>query len=184
MKISVFIYGLTGGGATRRVVTLAEGWAEKGHEVQLVVVNPKGPLYDRVKRGPLKLVPLRFGPWEPLVRLLPRRKQIFWSRFPLAVYLKKETPDLFLSAANHVHLTALVAKIRSKVSLPFVLRLSNHVRASLLRSRGFKAFKNRLKLRTIKRLYPEADFIVAVSQGILEDLLALIPFQGAHGGGL
>lgn len=44
MHIAIFIYGLTGGGATRRTLTLAEGFCCAGHSVDMVVVNGKGPL--------------------------------------------------------------------------------------------------------------------------------------------
>ncbi|HFA59705.1 MAG TPA: hypothetical protein ENJ83_03340, partial [Rhodospirillales bacterium] len=36
--IAVFIYGLTGGGAQRRTVTLANAFAACGHQVDLVLV--------------------------------------------------------------------------------------------------------------------------------------------------
>ncbi len=176
MLLALFIYGLTGGGATRRVITLAEGWARRGHEVRLLVVRPEGPLYERVRKGPLKLVPLDFGPLDPLLKKLPRRQQIFLSRWPLARYLRQEPPEIFLSAANHVHLVSLSARKKSREAIPLVLRVSNHIRASLTQKKGLKAFKSRLRLHFLKKSLSQADFIVAVSQGVLEDLLTLVPF--------
>ena len=176
MQIALFIYGLTGGGATRRVVTLAEGWAQEGHDVRLIVVDPSGPLKERILKGPLKLVPLSFGVWTPWVRKLSRRQRTFWARWPLARYLREDPPDVFLSAANHAHLSALAARRKGAPQVPLVLRLSNHVRASLLRKKGLKGLKGRFRLASVKKRYPEADFIVGVSQGILDDLLSLIPY--------
>ena len=54
--IALFIYGPTGGGATRRSFTLAEGFADRGHRVDLVVVNAEGPLSESVPDGVTLLV--------------------------------------------------------------------------------------------------------------------------------
>ncbi len=174
MRIAVFIYGLTGGGATRRVVSLAKGWNQAGHRVDLVVVEPRGPLLPEI--GELNLIPLDFGPLQPLLGFLSRRLRVFLSRFPLARYLRQNPVDLFLSAANHAHLTALAARRLSKTSVPLILRLSNHLSGSLGGQTGFRGLKAKRRLGLIKRHYPEADFIVAVCQAVLEDLLKLIPY--------
>ncbi len=42
--LALFIFGLSGGGAQRRTVTLANGFAERGHRVDLVVVRANGPI--------------------------------------------------------------------------------------------------------------------------------------------
>ena len=38
MRIALFIYSLRGGGAQQRALTLANGFAERGHVVDLVVI--------------------------------------------------------------------------------------------------------------------------------------------------
>ncbi len=174
MRIAVFLYGLTGGGATRRILTLAKGWAQEGHEVDLVVVKAKGPL--RKETFPLRVVALDFGPWRRLTRLFSRRLQIFFSRFPLAKYLRGSSPDVFLSAANHAHLAALGARRLARKDVPLILRLSNHLSGAVKGSRGTKKAWSFLRLAIIKRRYPEADFVIAVCQDVLRDFLTLIPY--------
>ena len=44
--IAVFIYALTGGGAQRRTVTLANGFAECGHDVDLVTAGAPVAVQD------------------------------------------------------------------------------------------------------------------------------------------
>ena len=50
LRIAVFLYGPTRGGATRRGLTLAEGFASRGHEVDLVMARRDGPLSGRISR--------------------------------------------------------------------------------------------------------------------------------------
>ncbi len=174
MKIGFFLYGLTGGGATRRVVTLIEGLLGHGHQVDLLVIEPRGPLFKKVKGLPLNLVPLgvpALGGW------LKRRLRLRLVVPKLAAYLARNRLDVFLSGANHAHLPAVKAWQRAGRPCPLVLRLSNHITGALKVGRTWpKNWLNSLKLKTIKRLYPRADFWIGVCESILKDALALMPF--------
>ena len=55
--IAIYIYGPSGGGATRRTLTLAGGFAKRGHRVDLVVVDAAGPLAGDLPEG-VRLVAL------------------------------------------------------------------------------------------------------------------------------
>ncbi len=166
MKISAFIYGLTWGGATRRLLSLLEGFSERGHQVELVVVDSSGPLWKEIPEG-VRLYQLNQGPLGYIFPLLSRRSKMSFSKFALARYLKTADFDLFLSAANHAHVTALSAKVLSGSKRPFVLRLSSHVTASLKNSRKLS---KRIRFLQAKRLYPKADMIIAVSRAVKDDL--------------
>jgi glycosyltransferase involved in cell wall biosynthesis len=167
--IALFIYGPSGGGATRRTLTLAGGFAERGHRVDLVVVDADGPLATDVPAD-VRLVVLD----APLIRLAGRMKRrrrkrrITASTFALARYLRRERPDVLMSAANHVHLTALFARRISRAPVRLVLRVSNHLTQSHLGGAG-RARPNRLKLA--RHAYGWADAIIGVSQGIADDLV-------------
>ncbi len=167
MRISAFIYGLTWGGATRRLLTLLNGLWQRGHQVELVVVDATGPLAKDHLEG-IKLHILKQGVLAPFFPLLSRRSRMSLSKFALAQYFKNTNAQLFLSAANHAHITALSAKILSGSNLPFVLRLSSHVTASLKKS---TKLSKRLRFLQAKRLYPRADRIIAVSNAVAEDLV-------------
>ena len=167
--IALFIYGPSGGGATRRSLTLAGGFADRGHRVDLVVVNAEGPLAEGVPDG-VTLVVLD----SLLIRLArrlnrgQRKRSIKASSFALARYLWRERPDVLMSAANHVHLTALFATRLSRAPVRLVLRVSNHLTQSHLGGTG-RPRPYRLKLA--RRAYGWADAIIGVSQGITDDLV-------------
>ncbi len=166
MKISAFIYGLTWGGATRRLLSLLGGFAERGNKVELVVVDSSGPLREEIPEG-VRLYQLNQGPLGLIFPLLSRRGKMSLSKFALSRYMKTADFDLFLSAANHAHITALSAKVLSGSKRPFVLRLSSHVTVSLKKSRKLS---KRIRFLQAKRLYPKADMIIAVSRAVKEDL--------------
>jgi glycosyltransferase involved in cell wall biosynthesis len=167
--IAIFIYGLTGGGATRRTLTLANGFAERGHRVDLLVLNPRGPA-ERDLSPLVNLVRLdslgirtcgRIG-WRK------RKNQVVAGTTELARYLRREQPDVLMSAANHVHLSALTARALARVPVRLVLRVSTHLTDSHLsgarRPRPFR-------LRWARRRYGGADAAIGVSKGIAEDLI-------------
>jgi glycosyltransferase involved in cell wall biosynthesis len=166
--IAIFIYGPSGGGATRRTLTLAEGFAARGHRVDLVVVSAAGPLAGDLPPG-VSLVVLDSA-WIRLAGRLarkPRRNRVRASAPALARYLSRERPDVLMSAANHVHLIALFARRLTRAPVPLVLRVSNHLThshlASASRPRPFR-------LRLARRWYSRADAVIAVSHGIAEDI--------------
>jgi len=170
VKISAFIYGLTWGGATRRLLTLLEEFVRLGHQVELVVVDKTGPLKGELS-GKIRVKALDPGLLRPLWPFLSRRARMSLSKFALARYFRQARTDVFLSAANHAHITALSAKVLARSQTPFVLRLSSHVTASLKKSRKLS---KRVRFLQAKRLYPLADRIVAVSKAVAEDLKQVI----------
>jgi len=178
--LAIFIYGLSGGGATRRTLTLAEGFVRRGHRVDLVTVSSAGPLVAQVPHG-VRLMVLN----SPLVRLAGwlrwrrRRNQILGSIPALARYLRRECPDVLMSAANHVHLSALWARRLSGAPVPLVLRTSNHLTQSHL---GGPKRRRPLRLRLARRWYGWADAAIAVSRGIAEDLVThtALPAGSVH----
>jgi len=163
--IAIYIYGPSGGGATRRTLTLAGGFAKRGHRVDLVVVDAEGPLAGDLPEG-VRLVALD----SALIRLAgrKRRRRIKASSFALARYLRRERPDVLLSAANHVHLTAVIAVRLSRAPVRVVLRVSNHLTGSHLGD-SKRPRPNRLKFA--RRVYGRADAAIAVSQGIADDIV-------------
>jgi len=163
--IAIYIYGLSGGGATRRTLTLAGGFAKAGHRVDLMVVDAEGPLASDLPDG-VRLVVLN----SVLIRLAgrKRRRRIKASSFALARYLWRERPDVLLSAANHVHLTAVIAARLSLAPVRVVLRVSNHLTGSHL---GGSERPRPIRLKFARRVYGRADAAIAVSQGIADDLV-------------
>ncbi len=167
MRIALFLYGLTGGGATRRTLTLAEGFAARGHEVDLVVVDETGPLRGAVPRR-VQVVSLAKRPGTgQLCRSGRRRWRIYLSRPALAEWLRESRPDCLLSSANHTNLSALQARRIARTRTPIVIRVSNNLSISL----GTGGLHRRVRYLAARRLYRTADAVIAVSGGIADDLV-------------
>lgn len=164
--IAVFIHGLSGGGAQHRTVTLVNGFARRGHRVDLIVVSGTGPLRSAVAED-VNIVPLvSWRPGNPLGRL-PRRVQLLLALPRLARHLRRSPPEVLLSAASHVHLPVLWAHRLAGVDLPVVLRVSNH----MSRSHAHVTPRARvLAPRLARASFARADRIIAVSRGVADDI--------------
>ncbi len=149
---------------------LARNLVQKGHNVDFVVVNPKGPLLEELPKR-VKLVILFYGSLMPFIRFFSKRFQIFLSRIPLALYLRKAKPDILLSGANVMHLSAITARSLSQIQVPLILRISNHLTGPLFWKKSWSKFRYRYRLYRVKRLYPKAEAIASVSKGVAEDVI-------------
>ena len=116
-RITFFLYGLSGGGVPRRTVTLANAFAARGDNVDMVVLDADNPwghelsadirlisLDDRRIRFPLG-IRLHLGRAK-------RRRQFAAARPALQRYLTEERPSVIISADNYANLTALDARRR------------------------------------------------------------------------
>ncbi len=168
MHIAVFIYSMTGGGAQRRTLTLINEFVRRGHRVDLVTVMAGGVLSEQVSSEVCC-----FSLYSHALRILParglRKLKLFSSRNALARYLRDQRPDVLLSAASHTSLTALAARRYSGAGTPLVLRISSHLTAS--HAGGMHLFR-RLRYRTACKWFAEADAVIAVADGIADDIRA------------
>lgn len=164
--IALFVHSLAGGGAQRSTLSLAHAFAARGHKVHLVVVRSEGPLRSQLSPS-IRLVGLE----SRMVRLLPVRgvrRLRTWASIPALVrYLRKERPDVLLSAASHVNLPALWARRLAGTGTRLVLCRSNHLSRSAFNTKRLP----RPLLPVFARLfYPWADAFIAVSEGVARDL--------------
>lgn len=152
--IGLFISNLGGGGAERSMVILANGLAEKGHRVHLILATRKGVYFEEV---------------SPKVTIVDMgAKRTLTAFFPLVRYLRQQRPYAIVSALDHANLIAIWAKYLSKVNVKIIVSVRSVV--SLL-------YKNDpiLKYRTmpflVRLFYPYADWVVAVSNDVAQDLI-------------
>lgn len=172
-EIAVFIHSLSGGGAQRRTVTLVNGIASRGYEVDLVVVAERGPLRSLVDPR-VRVVALTDWVENHRLAKLPRRVQLFLALGRIAGYLRTVRPRVFLAAASHVHVPVMLAHRLARSDVPVVLRVSNHL--SRTGSGGAKPKRRLFAPRLARWLYPRAAALIAVSRGVGEDIAAVTSY--------
>lgn len=153
-KIAIFSPTLDGGGAERAMVNLAQGLVALGESVDMVLRRAQGaylPLLDPAVR----VVDLDS---KRLLQALPR----------LVRYLRKERPRAMIATMAYTNIIAIWAAQRARVGTRVIVNEQVHM------SRWIHGDNAPLRHRTlpplIRRYYPRADAIVAVSEGVADDL--------------
>lgn len=194
MHVALYVSSFGPGGAEYVTVMIANGLAERGHRVDLLTCDSKGPLINRVDRsiriyrleafGELRarISCLRADPSDWLAMLRPYlvafKASPTVSFLPsVARFLRKEKPDALLSAAPHLNIEAVLAKRLSGTKTRMVL--SEHVNFSHNKPDSM-AWRRRYILPLMRRIYPKADAVVAVSRGVAEDLASNLGVLSAH----
>ena len=152
-SVAFFLPSLRGGGAERVMLTLAGEFSRVGVRTFLVLAQAEGPL--------LSLVP----PDVAVVDLGHRR--VLRSCPGLVRYLRVEHPVAMISAMTHTNVVALWAKRVAGVETRMIVTERNTLSRT---SRSSPMIKQRLMPWFAGRFYPWADKIVAVSQGVADDL--------------
>jgi glycosyltransferase involved in cell wall biosynthesis len=152
--VAFFVPSLRGGGAEKVTVTLANAFARKGLKVDLLLAQAEGPyLKDAL----------------PDVRVVDFKVTRVLKSIPKLVrYLSTEKPDCLLSALNHANLAAIIARLFASFSCRLVV--AEHTTPSRSRDANMRG---RLVKSLIGFVYRLADGVVAVSQGVKDDLCRL-----------
>lgn len=162
-KIAVFTQDFMGGGAERMMINLANGMADKGHTVDLIVVRNHGP-YKNLIDSNINIVTLG-------------GKKVLFSIWGLTRYLKKEKPEILYSTLKHVNIAAILANKLSGNKTKTVIREACH-----LLTTGNKQILQKIAYCLVPIFYKKADAIVAVSEGVAESIVEYcnIPFDRIH----
>ena len=149
--VAIYLRLLYGGGAERVMVNLMHGFVEEGLKVDLVMNKADGPYLSQV---------------PPEVRIVDLKAPRMLSGLPkLAGYLRKEKPMALLSGLHYNNEIALWAKALGFSSTKAIV--SEHNTLSIHAQRRST---DRWSPLLAKLFYPLADGIVAVSQGVAQDL--------------
>lgn len=152
-RVSIFLPSLSGGGAERSMVVVANGLAARGHDVSLVLASAVGPYAGIVGRG-VRTVDLgcQSAP-QALIKL--------------ARHLRKAQPQVLLAAMSHANVVAALAHRLARSRARLVL--SERVNLSSLFTE-YRDWRTRAMRQLMRLTYPWADQIVAVSHGVADDL--------------
>lgn len=156
MRLAVILPSFAGGGLERVQLSLVKEWIKQGIEIDLVVSRMRGPLCN--------LIPAETSVFE-----------IAGSHsysFPVGLirYLKKRKPTHILSSANDVNVITLSVARLLRLNVPIVISVHNHLSSELALANGVALYKLRAVVWLLKRMIFRANTVVAVSQGVADDL--------------
>jgi glycosyltransferase involved in cell wall biosynthesis len=156
-RLAIFLPGLYGGGAERTMLNLAVGFTERGFSVDLVLSEAVGPYLSEVPRS-VRLVELNSRRLKALrtVAGLPA----------LVRYLRMTRPHALLSAL-HANVIALWARCLAGIPQRMVICEQNTFSYD---NQKLPKFYSYLMLHLVKKYYPKADSVIAVSKGVADDL--------------
>lgn len=153
-RIALITASMGGGGAERAVAKLASGFALRGYEVDLVLAQAVGPFLAEL---------------HPRVHVVDLdAKRVALTVLPLVRYLRARRPTVAFSALNYVNVAALVAHSLARVDVPLVVSERNTLSVAVANTRRRR---NRWMPRLMAWTYPRASAVVAVSQGVADDLI-------------
>lgn len=152
VDVSCFVAELMPGGAQRAAIKLAAGFAKRGLRVDLVLASKNGQLVDDVE-ATVRVIDLGAG---RVIKAIPA----------LSTYLKREQPRTLISFLTHANVAAIAARAMARVETSVMVVEQNtvtRVRNDLKR--------DALLPELVRRSYPHAHHVVAVSQGVANDLI-------------
>ena len=166
-SIAIFLRNLVGGGAERVMLNIARGIAQQGIAVDIVLIKKEGEFLDRVPPE-IRIVNLNTSRLDKGKKFkLPTSFQSTTSLPKLVRYLRQEQPKTLISAAHYTNEIAILAKYLARV--PTRIIVSEHTTLSQEAQR-VEQLSARIAPLMAKILYPWANEIVAVSNGVAQDL--------------
>ena len=152
-KVAFFLPSLAGGGAERVCVNLAAGFLARGFDVDIVLANFSGELLDSIPAS-INIVDLRAS-------------RVISSLFPLANYLRLQSPAYLIAAPDHVNLIAIWAKMLARVGTSVAITAHNQL--SIVAERTPK-LQEKIIPFLLWLFQSQANHIIAVSAGVANDL--------------
>lgn len=156
-RLAVFISFSGDGGVERMVTNLCAEFANHVH-VDLLALKLSGGHASRI---PSK------------VNLIELKSRHAWTSVnEVAAYLRQHRPDAVLAAKDRAGRAALRARQKAGAQMPqkvpIFIRLGTNLSAALERK---DAFSRWLRLRPMQKQYRLADGVIAVSDGVREDVM-------------
>jgi len=153
-KVAFFLPSLEGGGAEKVVVNLIKEFVKREIKVELVLASAKGPYLNELPKE-VRIIDLKSS-------------RVIFSIPKLISYLREEKPDIFISSLSHANLVSIISKKIARSKTKLFLREDNTLSLVFYNS---KSFKIKFIPFLMKILYPYADLVIAVSDGVKDDLV-------------
>lgn len=148
------------GGVERYIINLSEGLIRRGHNVEIVTGNPEGPFAAEI---PDDATIHRISiPNIPGIG-------VFSAVIPLISYFRRRNPDNFISAMNQVNIPSIIAHSISGSDTNLIISDHNNPKI-LISDKNPEQVKDIFIYKLARYLYPLADQIIGVSDGVSDDL--------------
>ncbi|HET7315121.1 glycosyltransferase [Salinisphaera sp.] len=189
VRVAFYLSAFAGGGLERVTLCLMRGLIARGYAVDLVLERKQGDYLARIPAS-VRVVGLESGgKWRACRRLLrgwpreglaqairmltPKSRYIPLRRLSSLVdYIERTKPDVMIAAAGRVPFLEIWAARLAKHPVRTVIAehstLSARLDAFRRDAHAYRALRYRRHL--MRRLYPAADALIAVSRGVAADV--------------
>ncbi len=197
-RVAFYLSSLPAGGLERVTLSLMEGLGARGYDVDLVLERQEGAYLAHLPSNVRLFSPESGAKWSAcrqLIRCWPREglgqairmvmpacRHIPLRRLPsLVAYIEREKPDVLIAAAGRIPFLALwaarIARHPVRVVIAEHSTISARLNAFRADSTAYRALRYRRRL--MRRLYANADALVAVSRGVADDVarVAALPAE-------
>lgn len=137
------------GGIERKIMILCREFIAQGVQVQLILTRGGTVPYPEEFPSAVEVIDLHSG-------------GKLHSIIKLACHLKRDPPDALLTAKDHSAKVALIGRAICRVNVPVYVKVTNTLSQTLRR------WGKRMSARW---LYPRADRLICVSEGVSRDLV-------------
>jgi glycosyltransferase involved in cell wall biosynthesis len=152
-RLAIFASFSGQGGVERMLVHLIQGFCAEGVEIDLLLVRSQGALLDALPPG---VRCIRLGTRHTLL-----------AAITLARWLRRERPPVLLAVKDRAGRAAVLARALARTRTRLVLRLGTNLSAALSSDNVLQRW---LRVLPIRLLYPAIDRIIAVSEGVADDI--------------
>lgn len=159
-EVTFLISSLGGGGAEGVCVTVANGLAARGWDVQLVVLHENDSVYHERLSNDVSLIVLGVD-------------NARYAFFPLFRYLRSAKVKKIV--VFNYELTVLAQLVRSLTLLDFALIARNTNTFSKNNANSSSLFHRCIAKPLIHNLYSKADHVINQCDGMMQDLLSVFP---------
>jgi glycosyltransferase involved in cell wall biosynthesis len=154
MKIAFIIPSFEGGGAERVMINIANGFASKGIEVYLAVLNHHG-VYQKEVSDNIQIIDINSN-------------RAIFSFNAINAFINKKTPQIVYSTIGHINILLLIIRLLNRRNDYKVIIRESNTSSQLAKNNSY--FKI-LLVDILRRIfYPTADLIIAPSKGVAIDL--------------
>ena len=173
--VAIYLAARAHGSREAVFLALARQLLAAGSRVDVLAAGPLPWLREHLPDG-ARLIDtdpcwLRLGPLSA-----PHALRTYASVFRVARYLGRERPDVLFATSIPPNMAALTARQLARTATPVVIRQSNTIR--IPGSERYAGVRGRWRDRLLPRIYPQADAVIAVADGVGDNLRHLMDVQG------